>query len=41
MKLYIIGAGAIGKALAACLAWHGKNVELIRGSVAKGKEYSE
>ena len=41
MKLYIIGAGAIGKALAVCLARNGKNVELIRGSVDNGSAYTE
>ncbi len=39
MKLYIIGAGAIGKALAVCLTKNGKNVELIRGSVDDGRTY--
>ncbi len=41
MKLYIIGAGAIGKALAVCLTKNGKKVELIRGSVDDGRTYTE
>ncbi len=36
MKVYIIGAGAIGKALAVCLKTNGKEVELVRGSVDDG-----
>jgi 2-dehydropantoate 2-reductase len=36
MKIYIIGAGAVGKALAVCLQQQGKNVELIRGHVEDG-----
>ncbi len=36
MKIYIIGAGAIGKALAVCLNSQGKDVQLIRGSVDDG-----
>lgn len=39
MKIYIIGAGAIGKALAVFLKINGKNVELIRGSVDEGSSY--
>ncbi|MDD7886194.1 ketopantoate reductase family protein [Flavivirga sp. 57AJ16] len=41
MNIYIIGAGAIGKTLAVCLTRHGKNVQLIRGSVDDGSLYSE
>ncbi|WP_228236748.1 ketopantoate reductase family protein [Allomuricauda sp. M10] len=36
MKIYIIGAGAVGKALAVCLQQQGKNVELVRGHVEEG-----
>ncbi len=36
MKIYIIGAGAIGKALAVCLNSQGKDMQLIRGSVDDG-----
>lgn len=36
MKIYIIGAGAVGKALAVCLQHHGKQVELVRGHVDDG-----
>jgi len=39
MKLYIIGAGAIGKALAVCLSQNGKEAELIRGSIANGTRH--
>lgn len=39
MKLYIIGAGAIGKALAVCLSQNGKEVELIRGSLDTGTRH--
>lgn len=41
MTIYIIGAGAIGKALAICLTRHGKDVQLIRGRVNDGSSYSE
>ncbi|RNL75292.1 ketopantoate reductase family protein [Sinomicrobium pectinilyticum] len=41
MKIYIIGAGAIGKTLAVCLALNGKDVQLIRGSVDDGNTYKE
>ena len=41
MTIYIIGAGAIGKALAVCLVRNGKAVELIRGSVDDGSSYNE
>ncbi len=41
MNIYIIGAGAIGKALAVCLSRNGKTVRLIRGSVDHGKQYTE
>lgn len=40
-KIYIIGAGAIGKALAVCLANNGKDVLLIRGSVDEQPETIE
>ncbi|MEE1961697.1 2-dehydropantoate 2-reductase [Allomuricauda taeanensis] len=33
MKIYIIGAGAVGKALAVCIQRQGKQVELVRGHV--------
>ena len=33
MKIYIIGAGAVGKTLAVCLQQQGKHVELVRGHV--------
>lgn len=36
MKIYIIGAGAVGKALAVCLQQQGKQVELVRGHVEDG-----
>lgn len=36
MKIYIIGAGAVGKALAVCLQQQGKDVELVRGHVEDG-----
>ncbi|HCZ36261.1 MAG TPA: ketopantoate reductase, partial [Cytophagales bacterium] len=35
-NIYIIGAGAIGKALAVFLNRAGKNVTLVRGSVNDG-----
>ncbi|WP_147679080.1 ketopantoate reductase family protein [Algibacter pacificus] len=41
MTIYIIGAGAIGKALAVCLTRHGRDVHLIRGRVDDGSSYSE
>ncbi|WP_299671368.1 ketopantoate reductase family protein [uncultured Polaribacter sp.] len=41
MAIYIIGAGAIGKALAVCLTRHGRDVHLIRGRVDDGSSYSE
>ncbi|WP_108425217.1 ketopantoate reductase family protein [Flagellimonas amoyensis] len=36
MKIYIIGAGAVGKALAVCLQQQGKDVKLVRGHVEDG-----
>ena len=36
MKIYIIGAGAVGKALAVCIQHQGKQVELVRGHVDEG-----
>ncbi|WP_200978197.1 ketopantoate reductase family protein [Echinicola sp. 20G] len=41
MKIYIIGAGAIGKTLAVCLSLNGSDVQVIRGSVDEGSEYVE
>lgn len=41
MKIYIIGAGTIGKALAVCLKLNGKDVQLIRGSTDDGRTYTE
>ncbi len=41
MRVYIVGAGAIGKALAVCLKLNGKDVQLIRGSVDDGHSYHE
>jgi 2-dehydropantoate 2-reductase len=40
-KIYIIGAGAIGKALAVCLENSGKDVLLVRGSVDEQPETIE
>jgi 2-dehydropantoate 2-reductase len=37
-QVYIVGAGAIGKALAVFLKTQGRNVTLIRGSVDQGKQ---
>ncbi len=37
-KIYIIGAGAVGKALAVVLKANGKNVIIIRGSVDDGSD---
>jgi len=39
--VYIIGAGAIGKVLAVCLANEGKKVVLLRGSVDNGETHRE
>src|ERR1700743_2205914 len=39
--VYIIGAGAIGKALAVCLGNIGKIAVLLRGSVDNGEAYRE
>lgn len=39
--IYIIGAGAIGKALAVFLKLEGKNVILLRGSVDDGSDHIE
>lgn len=36
MNIYIIGAGAIGKALAVCLKRKGSEVQLVRGSMDDG-----
>ena len=41
MKIFIIGAGTIGKALAVCLKLDGSDVCLIRGSVDDGRTYTE
>ena len=41
MKIYIIGAGAIGKALAVSLQNHGKQVELVRGHVEDGVPHKQ
>ena len=42
MKLvYIIGTGAIGKALAVCLSNDGRKVVLLRGSVDNGETQRE
>ncbi len=40
-RVYIIGAGAIGKVLAVCLKLAGRDVELIRGSVSEGSRRTE
>ena len=40
-NIYIIGAGAIGKALAVFLTLAGKQVTLLRGSVDDGDSYTE
>ena len=39
--VYIIGVGAVGKVLAACLGNDGKKAVLLRGSVDDGKTHSE
>jgi len=39
--VYIIGAGAVGKVLAVCLANNGKKAVLLRGSVDDGKTHRE
>lgn len=39
--IYIVGYGAIGKTLAVFLKISGKQVTIIRGSIAEGKTYSE
>ena len=39
--VYIIGAGAIGKALAVCLINDGRKVVLLRGSVDNGETQRE
>jgi 2-dehydropantoate 2-reductase len=39
--IYIIGAGAIGKVLAVCLASIGKTAVLLRGSVGNGETHRE
>lgn len=41
MKIFIIGAGAIGKALAACLKHNGRDVLLVRGSFDDGSTHDE
>ena len=41
MKIFIIGAGAVGRALAVCLKQHGKDVELVRGHVDHGTSHKE
>ncbi|MBO0320893.1 2-dehydropantoate 2-reductase [Muricauda sp. CAU 1633] len=41
MKIFIIGAGAVGKALAVSLYQEGKAVELIRGHLDDGTSYKE
>lgn len=41
MKIYIIGAGAVGKALAVCLQQQGKHVELVRGHVEEGVPHKQ
>lgn len=40
-RIYIVGSGAVGKALAVSLKLEGKNVSLIRGSVDDGSRYEE
>jgi 2-dehydropantoate 2-reductase len=40
-QVFIIGAGAIGKALAVCLKLAGRDVELIRGTVIEGARRTE
>lgn len=39
--IYIIGSGAVGKALAVSLQHDGKNVVLLRGSIGDGPAYTE
>ncbi|MEZ4809942.1 MAG: 2-dehydropantoate 2-reductase [Allomuricauda sp.] len=41
MKVFIIGTGAVGKALAVCLKQHGMDVQLIRGHVDHGEPHTE
>lgn len=41
MKVFIVGAGAVGKALAVCLKQKGKDVQLIRGHVDQGEARRE
>ena len=41
MKIFIIGAGAVGKALAVSLNQEGKTVELIRGHLDDGTLYKQ
>lgn len=41
MKIFIIGAGAVGKALAVSLHQEGKEVELIRGHLDDGSSHKE
>ena len=41
MKIYIIGAGAVGKALAVSLHQEGKQVELIRGHLDDGTSHNQ
>ncbi len=41
MTIYIIGAGAIGKALAVCLTQHRKDIQLILGCVDDTSSYSD
>ena len=41
MKIYIIGAGAVGKALAVSLQQEGKEVELIRGHLDDGTSHKK
>lgn len=40
-RVFIIGAGAIGKVLAVCLKLAGRDVELIRGTVSEGGRRTE
>ncbi len=41
MRLYLVGGGNIGKALAVCLKLNGKDVQIIRGSVDVDRSYIE
>lgn len=41
MKIYIIGAGAVGKALAVCLQHQGKHIELVRGHLEEGVPHKQ